>query len=324
MGWSGPQVCVSAPLPHGRSWCRGMVVNGLGECPGIAYFTPKFGLEMYEKESGLSGEGIEGVCVPPPCCPCPFGSFLWVCPQKEGGQGRGKQSWSEPCRCGVSLGTLRCTTAARLGGLGGHNSFLGCEDPLALPGGFGQAHSPSNTTRSMHLPSLLPRLGGSGLHSPLLLGQGLNLVPRRDSHTQQPNSCSMQLWGDRPLPLPVFGMHISRSRTKAGPTGPQRDTASSGAAVGRALQSQGLTGGCKGSGTAGETAEDAARMLRGCCEDAAGLIIRSLPHPDWLHRRRRRLHGHKSGVGAGGCRVRQAPRAPLQGHQPAWPCHHHR
>lgn len=166
MGWSGPQVCVSAPLPHGRSWCRGMVVDGLGECPGIAYFTPKFGLEMYEKESGLSGEGIEGVCVPPLCCPCPFGSFLWVCPQKEGGQGRGKQSWSEPCRCGVSLGTLRCPTAARLGGLGGHNSFLGCEDPLALPGGFGQAHSPSSTTRSMHLPSLLPRLGGVGASLP--------------------------------------------------------------------------------------------------------------------------------------------------------------
>lgn len=38
------------PLHHGRSRCRGAVVDGLRRYPGMVYFTPKFGLEMYEKE----------------------------------------------------------------------------------------------------------------------------------------------------------------------------------------------------------------------------------------------------------------------------------
>lgn len=149
---------------------------------------------------------------------------------------------------------------------GGHDPFLGCEEPLALLRGFGGAHSPPVSPQGPCIsPACSPGWGGLGLHTPFLLGQDLNLVPRGNSHAQQPNSCSTQLWGDRPHPHPLFAMRISRPRTKAGPTGSPRDRAGGRAVVGRVPPSLGLTRGCGGSGTAGETAGEVARMLRGCC-----------------------------------------------------------
>lgn len=269
---------------------------------------------------------------PHPAPPTPLSHLFGFVPRGEGGG---------PSPVGAEVGGFRARVllpnhgwAGWVGGGERHTSLSrGVKTLLLFPVALdGLTPLPSIATRTLPVPSLESGLGRVGASPPpLLLGQDLNLVPREGILTpsSQTPVCSLVcVWGKTdphpgPLPPPVFGARVLAPRTEAGADGGLRGTQP--AAVQQQNMHPGRRGGCK---EAPAQQESLLGRWRGCCEaDYSQLSLAPIGSavPNAAGPRcRRRLGGHKSGLGAGGRRVRWATRVPPRGHQPARPCHRHR